>query len=72
MEIKIERVLMPEITVHLRRTPATGDIKGLFQMRSSQKKKFDSVVSSQLGIRFSTVFCALIALELEKVSEGGH
>lgn len=70
MEIKIERVLMPEITVHLSRAPATRDIKGLFQMRRLSEKKFDSVVSSQLGIRFSTVFCTLIAVELEK-SFGG-
>lgn len=38
MEIKIERVLMLEITVHLSRTPATRDIKGLFQMRRLSEK----------------------------------
>jgi len=38
MEMKIERVLMLEITVHLSRTPATRDIKDFFQNEKALRK----------------------------------
>lgn len=71
MEIKIERVLMPEITVHLSRTPATRDIKDLFQMRRlSEKLRLCGIVTTGNTILYS--FLYFDCSGTWKVLEGVH
>lgn len=72
MEIKIkERVLMLEITVHLSRTPATRDIKGLFQMRGlSEKVRLCGIVTIGNTILYS--FLYFDCSGTWKLLEGAH
>lgn len=71
MEIKIERVLMLEITVHLSRTPATRDIKGLFQMRRlSEKVRLCGIVTIGNTILYS--FLYFDCSGTWKLLEGAH